>query len=412
MLRFLKKQGATDDELGRVMAASTSGDQRSFDEAVKKVMERTMMGKDGPSMEELKEKMAKIDSVTNAVQNDLVGAIEGLGGGAKSAGAPPSTAEKGANKNKGKGKEKEKEAAPEPTKAPTSAVAKGNAEECKAQGNKLFAAGDYAAAVECFKQAVALSSTPNAGYLTNLAASRLRMGDWDAAVRDADAALAADGTHVKAWFRKGQALEGKCDWDGAEAAYRGGLEHMPDSEQLKAGLESVSAARRKSKEGEGSSGVKEGCEAAVRKEQDKDKSKDKEEGAKLLGTAIAAKLKERREEKLAAAPAAATAGDVQTGPKTPQWQATKSGESLVVSIEMPLLDKAIADLTLDVSRCVSAALSILVLVSSWLSSFMLEGDCWFEDAALFSARNRNQRNPWHCLFAADASNDIHSRSLH
>jgi tetratricopeptide (TPR) repeat protein len=371
MLRFLKKQGATDDELGRVMAASTSGDQRSFDEAVKKVMERTMMGKDGPSMEELKEKMAKIDSVTNAVQNDLVGAIEGLGGGAKSAGAPPSTAEKGANKNKGKGKEKEKEAAPEPTKAPTSAVAKGNAEECKAQGNKLFAAGDYAAAVECFKQAVALSSTPNAGYLTNLAASRLRMGDWDAAVRDADAALAADGTHVKAWFRKGQALEGKCDWDGAEAAYRGGLEHMPDSEQLKAGLESVSAARLKSKEGKGSSGVKEGGEAAAGNEQDKDKSKDKEEGAKLLGTAIAAKLKERREEKsAAAAAAAATAGDMLTGPKIPKWHAAKSGESLVVSIEMPLLDKAIADLTLDVSRCVSAALFILVLVSSLLASFM------------------------------------------
>ena len=367
MLRFLKKQGATDDELGRVMAASTSGDQRSFDEAVKKVLERTMMGKDGPSMEELKEKMAKIDSVTNSVQNDLVGAIEGLGCVAKSAGAPPGPAEKGASKDKGKGKEREKDAAPESTKAPTQAqkaVAKGNAEECKAQGNKLFAAGDYAAAVQCFKQAVALSSTPNAGYLTNLAAARLRMGDWDAAVRDADAALAADSTHVKAWFRKGQALEGKRDWDGAEAAYRGGLEHMPDSEQLKAGLESVSAARRKSKEGEGSSGVKEGCETAVRKEQDKDKSKDKEEGAKLLGTAIAAKLKERREEKLAAAPAAATAGDVQTGPKTPQWQATRSGELLVVSIEMPLLDKAIADLTLDVSRCVSAALSILVLVSS------------------------------------------------
>jgi hypothetical protein len=31
--------------------------------------------------------------------------------------------------------------------------------------------------------------------------------------------------------------------------------------------------------------------------------------------------------------------------------------------------------------------------------------------AIFAAQNRNQRNPWHSTFAADASHDIHARVL-
>lgn len=220
MLAFLKAQGATDDELARVMTASSSGDQAAFDLAVKNVMERTMMGKDGLPMDELRRKVDQIDKVmhffdpsdpsdcdcniltscasglfqvTDSVQEELRSAVEGLGGNIDKN-----------PRNKDKGKSDAKEVKPATALQSPEETVQGTAEECKAQGNKLFSAGDFAGAVKSFTQAISLLPVANAGYLTNRAASLLRLGDFDGAVRDADAALAADSSHVKAWFRKGQ----------------------------------------------------------------------------------------------------------------------------------------------------------------------------------------------------------------
>lgn len=138
---------------------------------------------------------------------------------------------------------------------------------------------------------------------------------------------------------------------------------MPNSDQLKGGLESV-AAKRSEKAQQGTAVASSGGAVSTLTGGARSKEEQKDEGARLLGTAIAGKLKERREDKAAmtgaaappptapptappAAPPAAVAGGATV--RTPEWSAVESQDCLVVSVQMPMLDKGISDLTLDVS---------------------------------------------------------------
>ena len=102
------------------------------------------------------------------------------------------------------------------------------AEKEKEMGNKLFVSGDYGQAIEHFTRALRFAG-PSAVYYTNRAAAHLRKGDAADALRDAEEALKVDARHVKALFRRAQALEALGRYDDAVAAYREGLGVMPES---------------------------------------------------------------------------------------------------------------------------------------------------------------------------------------
>ncbi|KAJ3191892.1 STIP1 y and U box-containing protein 1 [Irineochytrium annulatum] len=79
------------------------------------------------------------------------------------------------------------------------------AEDLKQKGNKHFADGDYAAAVESYSHAIIRSPT-NPVYFTNRALAHLRLHHPDRTVLDCRSAVELDPRNVKGWYLMGQAL--------------------------------------------------------------------------------------------------------------------------------------------------------------------------------------------------------------
>ena len=74
-------------------------------------------------------------------------------------------------------------------------------------GNELFRVADYGAA--CAKYAECIAANPNdAAALANRAESYLRVRQFHLALKDAEASIAADPTHVKSLYKKSMALNG------------------------------------------------------------------------------------------------------------------------------------------------------------------------------------------------------------
>ncbi|MEE6503428.1 hypothetical protein FKM82_004824 [Ascaphus truei] len=89
-----------------------------------------------------------------------------------------------------------------------SSTDKGNAENLREEGNKLFKSGDYDAALSCYTQAISLSDKTETAVLhRNRAACYLKLDDYLKAEEDASKAIEVDGGDVKALFRRSQALE-------------------------------------------------------------------------------------------------------------------------------------------------------------------------------------------------------------
>ena len=79
----------------------------------------------------------------------------------------------------------------------------------KTGGNEAFASGEFVQACVFYAQAMDLApnDTPLlAACLSNKAACNLKLGRLEEALEDANACLALDPKHAKAWFRKGMAL--------------------------------------------------------------------------------------------------------------------------------------------------------------------------------------------------------------
>ncbi|XP_050834688.1 protein unc-45 homolog A isoform X2 [Serinus canaria] len=83
------------------------------------------------------------------------------------------------------------------------------AEQLRARGNALFQAGDHAAALAAYTEALSLSEAPSerAVLHRNRAACYLKLEDYTKAEADATKAIEADGRDVKALFRRSQALQ-------------------------------------------------------------------------------------------------------------------------------------------------------------------------------------------------------------
>uniref|UniRef100_A0A8C4JRR1 Unc-45 myosin chaperone A n=1 Tax=Dromaius novaehollandiae TaxID=8790 RepID=A0A8C4JRR1_DRONO len=93
-----------------------------------------------------------------------------------------------------------------PTPVPLSQVTAGQLRE---QGNALFQAGDHAAALAAYTQALSLcdGESERAVLHRNRAACYLKLEDYAKAEADASKAIEADGRDMKALFRRSQALQ-------------------------------------------------------------------------------------------------------------------------------------------------------------------------------------------------------------
>lgn len=140
-------------------------------------------------------------------------------------------------------------AAPPKPSGPTDEE-KASAEALKGQGNAAMSKKDYKTAIDFYTQALALNPN-NPIYLSNRAAAHSSMGNYDAAITDAEIAVDTDPKYTKAWSRLGLARFAKGDARGSMEAYKAGIdaEGNGGSDIMRKGYET--AKRRVEEEEEG-----------------------------------------------------------------------------------------------------------------------------------------------------------------
>ncbi|KZS96164.1 TPR-like protein [Sistotremastrum niveocremeum HHB9708] len=94
---------------------------------------------------------------------------------------------------------------PTPQPAGPSAADKAEAERHKKEGNVLMSQKSYDAAIESYSRSIELDGQ-NPVYYSNRAAAYSSKGDHEKAVVDAEAAISADPTFVKAYHRLGYVM--------------------------------------------------------------------------------------------------------------------------------------------------------------------------------------------------------------
>ena len=143
-------------------------------------------------------------------------------------------------------------AAPAVTKKAAAATAedKARAAALKNEGNRALVAGDHAAAVAKYTEALALDDGDKA-FFSNRATARLALfeASKDAdlargALADADAAVALDGAWTKAHYRRGTALMALDDYEEAATAFFDALKLDENNEGLKKALQDCVAQGR------------------------------------------------------------------------------------------------------------------------------------------------------------------------
>ncbi|KAH8058409.1 3-phosphoinositide-dependent protein kinase [Aureococcus anophagefferens] len=98
-------------------------------------------------------------------------------------------------------------------------------ERLKADANRSLMEKRPIEACGIYAEAIAIQ--PSAVLHSNRAAAYLRLGRWQQAIDDADAALKLDGTYAKAWYRKAKALCEDRQFDAADATLDGAFEAIP-----------------------------------------------------------------------------------------------------------------------------------------------------------------------------------------
>ncbi|KAL4430866.1 hypothetical protein ABPG75_006122 [Micractinium tetrahymenae] len=118
----------------------------------------------------------------------------------------------------------------------------------RARGNAQFASGDYAAAQASYSETLRLldaQADPTGIHVLygNRAAAALKLGQWAAALQDAEAALAAEPRWAKALYRKAAALQGLGRLAAAAAAARQALQIEPSNREVQAMLRQLEQAQ-------------------------------------------------------------------------------------------------------------------------------------------------------------------------
>eukprot|EP00565_Helicotheca_tamesis_P008406 CAMPEP_0185724904 /NCGR_PEP_ID=MMETSP1171-20130828/1250_1 /TAXON_ID=374046 /ORGANISM="Helicotheca tamensis, Strain CCMP826" /LENGTH=323 /DNA_ID=CAMNT_0028392869 /DNA_START=66 /DNA_END=1037 /DNA_ORIENTATION=+ len=106
------------------------------------------------------------------------------------------------------------------------------AEALKGQGNQFFKGGQYAAAIEKYKEATSID--PNVpAYWSNMAACYEKLGKYDEMAEAARSCIKADRTFVKGYFRLATAQKGQNDLAGCIKTLESGLAVQSSNPDLK-----------------------------------------------------------------------------------------------------------------------------------------------------------------------------------
>ena len=128
-------------------------------------------------------------------------------------------------------KEEERKAYIDPVKA----------EEEKELGNEKFKAGDYAAAVKHYTEAI-LRNPDDPKYYSNRAACYTKLAAFDLGLKDCEKCVEIDPKFIKGWIRKGKILQGMQQQGKALAAYQKALDLDPSNAEALDGYRTCSVA--------------------------------------------------------------------------------------------------------------------------------------------------------------------------
>jgi len=106
----------------------------------------------------------------------------------------------------------------------------------KAQGNELFGKGEHQAACEKYTEAITVYNK-EPSYFTNRAACLIKLGKYQEAINDCQAAKKLDSNWVKSYFREGEAYFALKEYGESAASYWEGLKLEPNNKSLKYGFE-------------------------------------------------------------------------------------------------------------------------------------------------------------------------------
>lgn len=110
------------------------------------------------------------------------------------------------------------------------------AAEAKERGNELFRAGNFPGAIKEYEEAIKREPT-NAAYYNNLAASLVKIMDFNGAKAAVEKSLHYDSKYVKAWAKKGDIEFFMKEYHKAVESYKAGLEIDPANSACKQGLD-------------------------------------------------------------------------------------------------------------------------------------------------------------------------------
>ncbi|KAH9607156.1 hypothetical protein KSS87_005081 [Heliosperma pusillum] len=117
------------------------------------------------------------------------------------------------------------------------------AEEAKAKGNAAFSSNNYTEAITHFTEAINLSPTNHILY-SNRSAAYASLGNFSAALSDAENTVSLKPDWAKGYSRLGSAHLGLRNVPEAVEAYTKGLDIDPNNEALKSGLDDAKRALR------------------------------------------------------------------------------------------------------------------------------------------------------------------------
>lgn len=113
----------------------------------------------------------------------------------------------------------------------------------KEEGNRLFRAGDYYAAISCYTQALNVAGNkPDPVLFSNTAAGCLKVEMYPQAERTARTALRGDHKNVKARYRRGMARMGMKRYRGAIVDFKTLIAHGHGSDEVRKALRDAEKA--------------------------------------------------------------------------------------------------------------------------------------------------------------------------
>ncbi len=108
--------------------------------------------------------------------------------------------------------------------------------EAKERGNTAFRENNYSLAIQEYEDAIKRDPT-NAAYRNNLAATLLKIGDFNGAKANVEKSLELDKKYVKAWAKKGDIEFFMKEYHKALDSYKMGLQLEPENALCKQGLQ-------------------------------------------------------------------------------------------------------------------------------------------------------------------------------